>query len=50
MLIVPSIMNFILTKIIDTKIIFLNVVWFILTTILLPKNAPPIAVAKNTGR
>ena len=49
MLLLPSIMNFILTNIIDTKTIFLNVVWFVLPTIFLPINEPPIAVAKNTG-
>ena len=47
MLLVPSIMNFILTNIIDTRTIFLNVVWFILPTIFLPRNDPPIAVTKN---
>ena len=40
-------MNFILTNIIDTRTIFLNVVWFILPTIFLPRIDPPIAVTKN---
>ena len=47
MLLLPSIMNFILTNIIDTRTIFLNVVWFILPTIFLLRKDPPIAVTKN---
>ena len=47
MLLVLSIMNLILTNIIDTRTIFLNVVWFILPTIFLPRIDPPIAVTKN---
>jgi hypothetical protein len=49
MLLLPSIMNFILTNIMDARTIFLNVVWFILPTIFLPRNDPPIAVTKNIG-
>ena len=47
MLLLPSIMNFMLIKIMATRTIFLNVAWFILPTIFLPRNDPPIAVTKN---
>ena len=47
MLLLPSVMNFILTNIIDIRTIFLNVAWFILLTIFLPRNDPPTAVTKK---
>jgi hypothetical protein len=40
-------MNFIPTKVIDTRTNFLNIIWFILPTIFLPRIDPPIAVTKN---